>query len=135
MTITKNSFYSQPALDRQERTVKMKLEDLRNKLIVVAGGGYFGTKAAIFSKDMHARVVVVDNRVDCKASKFVDKIVEEVDIHESLNIKPSSATLFVCDAVDFLVRLMKIAKPDFIAPLYQGILRGRWLRSGLKTKV
>lgn len=112
----------------------MKLENLGNKLIVVAGGGYFGTKAAIFGKDVHARVVVVDNRVDCKASKFVDKTVEEMDTHRSLNTRPGSAILFVCDAVEFLVRLMKIAEPSFIVPAIPGNLAGRVVKGWLEKE-
>ena len=38
----------------------MKSENLKNKLFVVAGGGYFGAKAVMFGKDVYAKVVVVD---------------------------------------------------------------------------
>lgn len=116
----------------EKDALKMKsVGDLKNRLVVVAGGGYFGTKAVIFSKDKCARVVVIDNKIDCEASRLVDKIVKEEDIREVLNIKAGSATLFVCDAVGLLVSLMGVTAPDYIVPAIPGNLAGkvvkRWL--------
>lgn len=112
--------------------LKMKLEFLKNKLIVVAGGGFFGTKAVMFGKDVHARVGVIDNRIDCEASKFVDEIIKEEDIQRILDIEAGSATLFVCDAVDFLVHLLGIAAPDFIFPAIPGNLSGKLIKRQLE---
>lgn len=110
----------------------MKLGNLKNKLIVVAGGGYFGTKAVMLGKEMHARVGVIDNKIDCEASKFVDEIVKEEDIQRALNIEAGSATLFLCDAVEFLVRLLRITTPDFIFPAMPGNLAGKVIKRQLE---
>ncbi len=112
----------------------MKLECLRDKLIVVAGGGFFGTKAVRLGKDINARVGVIDNRIDCEASKFVDEIIEKEDIQRTLDIDAGSATLFVCDAVDFLVRLLGITTPDFIFPAMPGNLSGKLIKRQLECE-
>ena len=113
----------------------MKLvEDLKNKLTVVAGGGYFGTKAVIFAKDKCARVVVIDDKNDCEASRFVDEILEEEDIRRALNVKVGSVALFVCDAVELLVRLMGITAPDYIVPAIPGNLAGKVVKRWLEYK-
>lgn len=112
----------------------MKLENLENKLFVVAGGGYFGAKALIFAKDMHAKVIVIDNKSDCEASSFVDEIVKEDNVARALNVKPSSATLFVHDAVELLVRLVGIKTPDYIVPAIPGNLAARVVKSWLECK-
>jgi len=112
----------------------MGSEDLRNKLVVVAGGGYFGTKAVRLAKDMGGRVVAIDSRVDCEASKFVDGIVEGEDLHGILNVRAGSATLFVFDAVEFLSRLMKATVPDYIAPSVPGHLAGKFVKNWLERE-
>ncbi|MCZ2807768.1 MAG: hypothetical protein O2V44_00275 [Candidatus Bathyarchaeota archaeon] len=112
----------------------MKLEYLKNKLIVVAGGGYFGTKALMFGKDVHARVGVIDNRIDCEASRFVDEIIKEEDIRRVIDIEPGSSTLFISDAVDFLVRLLEVRTPDFIFPAMPGNLAGKLIKRQLECE-
>jgi len=107
---------------------------LENRLIVVAGGGYFGTKAVKFAKEMGGRVVVVDSRIDCEASKFVDEIVEGGDPCQVLNVRAGSATLSVFDAVEFLSRLMKVTVPDYIAPAVPGHLAGKVVKSWLERE-
>lgn len=119
--------------------LKLKPESFRDKLVLIAGGGYFGTKAVRLTKDAHANVVVVDNKIDCEASKFVDKIIKERDIHKTSDIMAGSAALFVCDAVEFIVRLMMIKSPDYIIPAMHGHFAGklvkRWLEyEGLEVK-
>jgi len=112
----------------------MKLENLKNKLIVVAGGGHFGAKAVTFAKDMYSRVVVIDNKLDCEASRFVEEIVKEGHIRRALNIEAGSATLFVYDAVEFLVNLLGITAPDYIVPTIPGNLAGKVVKRWLECK-
>jgi|GEM_PF-583727 hypothetical protein len=112
----------------------MESEDLKNKLVVVAGGGYFGTKAVRLAKDMGGKVVVIDSRVDCEASKFVDRIVKGEDLHGTLNVGAGSATLFVCDAVEFLSHIMKVTVPDYIVPSVPGHLAGKLVKNWLERE-
>jgi len=112
----------------------MKSENLKNKLFVVAGGGYFGAKAVMFGKDVHAKVVVVDERFDCEASSFVEAIVREGSIAKAVSVKPGYATLFVYDAVEFLVRLVGIRSPDYIVPAIPGNLAAKVVKRWLEHK-
>jgi len=114
--------------------VQRWLKELKNRLIVVAGGGYFGTKAVKFVKGMGGRVVVVDSRIDCEARKSVDEIVEGGDPHQALKVGAGSATLFVFDAVEFLSRLLKATVPDYIAPAVPGHLAGKVVKSWLEQE-
>jgi len=112
----------------------MESEDLKNKLVVVAGGGYFGTKAVRVARGMGGRVVAIDSRIDCEASKFVDGIVEGEDLHGALNVRAGSATLFVCDAVEFLSHIMKATVPDYIVPSVPGHLAGKLVKNWLERE-
>ena len=113
---------------------KTELGELKNKLIVVAGGGYFGTKAVRLAKDVGGRVVAIDSRIDCEASKFVDEIVEGEDLRGALNVRAGSATLYVCDAVEFLFRLMRATVPDYIVPSIPGHLAGKLVKNWLERE-
>jgi len=113
---------------------KLKLENLEDKLFVVAGGGCFGAKAVMFAKDVHAKVVVVDDRFDCEASNFVEKIVRGGGIAKALSVKPGYATLFVQDAVEFLVRLVGTKAPDYIVPAIPGNLAAKVVKRWLEHK-
>jgi len=114
--------------------LKLKPENFQNKLVLIAGGGYFGTKAVILAKDVNARVVVVDNKIDCEASEFVDEIIRETDVHKTSDVKAGSAALFVCDAVEFSVRLMMITSPDYIVPAMHGHFAGKLVKKWLECK-
>lgn len=113
---------------------KLKPENFQDKLVMIAGGGYFGTKAVILAKDVHAKVVVVDNKIDCKASEFVDEIITETDIHKTSDVKAGSAALFVCDAVEFIIRLMMITPPDYIVPAMHGHFAGKLVKKWLECE-
>lgn len=114
--------------------LEMGSGELTNKLIVVAGGGYFGTRAVRFAKEMGGRVVAVDSRIDCEASKFVDEIVEGENLRGALKVRAGSATLFVFDAVEFLSLLLKVTVPDYIAPAVPGHLAGKVVKSWLEQE-
>lgn len=113
---------------------KLNLENFDDKLVLIAGGGHFGTKAVILAKDVHAKVVVVDNKIDCEASKFVDKIIKGRYIHKISDVKADSAALFVSDAVEFVVRLMMIKSPDYIVPAMQGHFAGKLVKKWLECE-
>jgi hypothetical protein len=113
---------------------KLKPENFRDKLVLIAGGGYFGTKAVIIAKDVHSKVVVVDNKIDCRASELVDKIITETDVHKISDMKAGSAALFVCDAVEFIVRLMMITSPDYIVPAMHGHFAGKLVKKWLECE-
>jgi hypothetical protein len=116
----------------RDHGVQKLLKELKNSLVVVAGGGYFGTKAVRLAKEMGGRVLVVDSRIDCEASKFVDEIVEGWDPRRILTVRAGSATLFVFDAVEFLSSLMKTTLPDYIAPAVPGHLAGKLVKNWLE---
>ncbi|MCP8305017.1 MAG: hypothetical protein H3Z50_06090 [archaeon] len=103
----------------------------KDKLILIAGGGHFGTEAMISAKASSARVILVDNIYDCKASRFVDERVKGSDIDEALRVRSDRAKFFLCDAVEFLTNFMRRATPDYIVPAIPGHLAGevvkRWL--------
>jgi len=114
--------------------LKLKPENFQNKLVLIAGGGYFGTQAVIIAKDVNAKVVVVDNKIDCEASEFVDEIIREPDVHKTSDVKAGSAALFVCDAVEFIVRLMMITAPEYIVPAMQGHFAGKLVKKWLECE-
>jgi hypothetical protein len=106
--------------------------ELRNKLIVIAGGGYFGSKAVRFAKEKGGRVVVIDNKIDCKAKKMVDEVVKGGDPSQVLSVEAGIAKLFVYDAVEFLCSLLKITVPDYIAPAMPGHLAAKVVKNWLE---
>ena len=108
------------------------MKELKDRLIVVAGGGYFGTKAVKYTKGMVARVAVVDSKIDCEVRKSVDNIVKDGDPSQVLNVRAGSSTLFVFDAVEFLSVLMKDTVPDYIAPAVPGHLAAKVVKSWLE---
>lgn len=110
------------------------MSEFRNKLIVIAGGGKFGARAAITSKKLLARTILVDKIPDCKASRLADEKVEGVGLERVLTVKPGNVTFFVCDAVEFLTNCLEAITPDYIVPAVPGNLTGlvvkRWLEKG-----
>ncbi|MCP8310627.1 MAG: hypothetical protein L6N94_03920 [Candidatus Methylarchaceae archaeon HK01M] len=103
----------------------------KDKLILIAGGGHFGTEAMISVRASSARVILVDNMHDCKASRFIDERIKVSNIDEALRIRSDRVIFFLCDAVEFLMNFMKKATPDYIVPAIPGHLAGevvkRWL--------
>ncbi|UCG66422.1 MAG: hypothetical protein JSW12_05185 [Deltaproteobacteria bacterium] len=112
----------------------MKPENFQNKVVLIAGGGYFGSQAVIISKDVNAKVVVIDNKIDCEASVFIDEIIRETNVQKTSDVKAGAAALFVCDAVEFTVRLMMMASPDYIVPAMQGHFAGKLVKKWLECE-
>ncbi|MEM3077927.1 MAG: hypothetical protein QXR38_00300 [Nitrososphaerales archaeon] len=113
---------------------------LKDKLIVIAGGGYFGTEALISAKESLAKIILLDGFANCKASEFADEIIEGIDLDKAMDVKANSAKFFICDAVKFLTDFLKKVTPDYIVPAIPGNLTGklvmRWLEDkGFKIKV
>ena len=113
---------------------------LKDKLIVIAGGGYFGTEALISAKESLAKIILIDEIPDCKANKFADERLNGIDLDKAINAKANYVKFFVCDAVRFLADFLKRATPDYIAPAIPGHLAGKlvkkWLEDeGFKIKV
>ncbi|NWG10120.1 MAG: hypothetical protein HXX80_07460 [Nitrososphaerales archaeon] len=111
-----------------------------DKLVVIAGGGYFGTEAVTSLKGSKARIILLDIMPDCKAGKFADERINGMDIDKALRAKANSVTFFICDVVEFLVGFLKKATPDYIVPAVPGHFVGklvkRWLEDrGLKVVV
>ncbi|MEM3382464.1 MAG: hypothetical protein QXL52_05325 [Nitrososphaerales archaeon] len=113
---------------------------LKDKLIVIAGGGYFGTEALISAKESFAKIILLDEFPDCKASKFVEEIIDGIDLEKAMDVKASYAKFFICDAVKFLIDFLRKTTPDYIVPAIPGNLTGKlvmmWLENrGFKIKV
>ncbi|MEM3538624.1 MAG: hypothetical protein QXM29_02455 [Nitrososphaerales archaeon] len=106
---------------------------LKDKLIVIAGGGYFGTEAIISAKESFAKIILLDKFPNCKASKLADEIFNGIDLDEAINVKANKAKFFICDAVKFLIDFLKKTTPDYIVPAIPGNLTGklvvRWLEN------
>jgi len=107
---------------------------LRDRLIVIAGGGYFGTEALISAKESLAKIILIDEIPDCKASKFADERVNGIDLDKAISVKANDVKFFVCDAVEFLKDFLKRATPDYIAPAIPGHLAGRLVKRWLEDK-
>jgi len=107
--------------------------DVNNRLVMVAGGGHFGTNAVKYAKGMQAKVAVCDQEINCKAGKLVDNVSSE-GIEGALNIKPGSATLFLGDAVEQLVHLLEIEIPYCIVPSVPWHLAGKFLTKWLEKR-
>ena len=106
---------------------------LEGRLMVVAGGGHFGVRAAKHAKESHARVAIVDINPKCAAAEYADRTLWA---HEkrALDIPKGSAVLFIQDAVDFILDLLRLTTPDYIVPAVPGHLAGRVVEKCLKSK-
>ncbi|MCP8315315.1 MAG: hypothetical protein H3Z52_07475 [archaeon] len=107
---------------------------LKDKLIVIAGGGYFGTEALISAKESLAKIILIDGFPDCKASKFADEIVRGIDLDKAMNVKANSVEFFICDAVEFLKDFLKKVTPDYIVPAIPGHFVGKLVKKWLEDK-
>lgn len=112
----------------------MTQNTLRDKLVVIAGGGYFGTEALISAKESFAKIILLDVFPDCKASGLVDEIINGIDLGEALNVKANEAKLFICDAIRFLVDFLKKVIPDYIVPAVPGNLTGKLVMTWLEDQ-
>jgi hypothetical protein len=118
----------------------MSNTSFKDKLIVIAGGGYFGTEALISAKESFAKIILLDEFPDCKASKFADEIVKGIDLNKAMEVKANNVKFFICDAVRFLTDFLRKVTPDYIVPAIPGNLTGklvmRWLEDqGFKIRV
>jgi hypothetical protein len=107
---------------------------LRGGLVVVAGGGFFGTKAVRFAKEAGNRVIVVDNVAECDARRYVVEVLGGGQIDEAVMVKAGSAVLVISDAVEFLSNLMEVAVPDCIVPSVPGHLAGKLIKHWLERR-
>lgn len=112
---------------------------IEGRLVIVAGGGHFGAKAAEYAKGAGARVVILDTDPDCAASWFANWTFKTFEDGTLFDLRGGSAALFVQDAVDSILALLRSMTPDYIAPAVPGHLAGwvveRWLRGrGLEVK-
>lgn len=112
---------------------------LEGRLVIVAGGGHFGAKAAEYAKGAGARVVILDTDPDCAAAWFANWTFRTFENGTLFDLRGGTAALFVQDAVDSVLMLLQTMTPDYIAPAVPGHLAGwvveRWLKSrGLKAK-
>ena len=101
-------------------------------MVVVAGGGHFGSKAAKYAKESGARVAIVDLDPHCAAAAFADSILGGYG-KGALDTE-GSAVLFVQDAVDFLLDLLRSTTPGYIVPAVPGHLAAWVVERWLKTK-
>lgn len=104
---------------------------LEGRLMVIAGGGHFGARAAKYAKESGARVAIVDLDPHCAAADYADRTLAA---YENGALETGgSAVLFVQDAVGFLLDLLRLTTPDYIVPAVPGHLAGwaveRWLKS------
>ncbi len=107
---------------------------LKDKLIVIAGGGHFGTEALISAKESLAKIILIDEIPDCRASKYADERVNGIDLEKAINVRANNVKFFVCDAVGFLADFLKKATPDYIAPAIPGHLAGKLVKKWLEDK-
>ena len=84
-------------------------ESMRNKTVLVIGGGKYGLQACRHLKEQMARVILVDNNPDCLAHKIV-----------------SREDFIVKDAKEAWELALSI-KPEFTVPTHPGHTFGIWL--------
>jgi hypothetical protein len=105
---------------------------LRGRLVVVAGGGHFGARAARYAKESRARVMIVDTDPHCAAADQADRTLHALE-KEALEIGSGSAVFIVQNAVELMLSLLRLKTPDYIAPAVPGHFAGwvveRWLKS------
>jgi hypothetical protein len=85
---------------------------VKGKLVLVMGGGKFGTNALRYLKDEGAKVLVVDLNPDCSARSEVNVLAADCNGLDSL--EESQAAFLVGDAVDFLLSLLETKVPDMV---------------------
>ncbi len=90
---------------------------LKNKTVLIFGGGRYGTKAVKFAKKRNVRrVIVVDNNSYCSARKFL------------------STDEFIPMRKSGILNLIMEIKPDFIIPAMPGHTAGRLFREVFNLK-
>lgn len=103
-------------------------------MIFVAGGGVYGSKALISLKSS-GRILVADIDKGCRASRYVDCIVYDLDELIKIESKCSTA-LLVSDAAETLVRLFKAGiVPSLIIPATPMHLAGKVLELYLVSRM
>ena len=101
------------------------------ELVICLGGGYWGAKGARIAKDNKASAIVIDKDPDCAVREVADTIITEQDLAK-LNIE--GVVLYVGDAVEALLRVLKITTPAWIIPTTPGGFAGRLVERWLATK-
>jgi len=104
--------------------------DVVKKLVFVAGGGRFGSYATKYFRDVGMAVIVADVDRGCRASHYVDKIVENVSIP-----REGEAYLVIGDAPKVLLDMYRLGiVPDIVIPTVPGHLMGKFFKFYLEEK-
>lgn len=101
----------------------MDESELNGRSVLIAGGGFFGTRAAEFAKRCAAKVVVVDPDPSCRARGLCELDSTSIDILE--RVEPGKAAFHRGEAVDFILRSLDQRLPDLIIPSIPGHMVGR----------
>ena len=91
---------------------------LRDKRVLVMGGGRFGANALEYLTANNAQVLVTDLNPDCTASSKVD--VEAADLGALNSLANGQSALLVGDAVDSLLVLLETTVPDLVVTAIPG---------------
>ncbi len=91
---------------------------VRGKLVLVMGGGKFGTHALKHLKAKGAKVLIVDLNPDCMANSEVDFQAADFGVSDSLG--DGQAAFLVGDAVDLLEALLETKVPDMVVTAIPG---------------
>lgn len=91
---------------------------LKEKLVLVMGGGKFGTNALRYLTEMDAKVLVVDINPDCLAHSEVNFVSDQVDVFDSL--VGGQSALIIGDAVEILLGVLKRHDLDLLVTAIQG---------------
>lgn len=104
--------------------------DIVKKLVFVAGGGRFGSYAVKYCRDVGMAIIVADVNKSCRASRYVDKIVENISIP-----REGDAYLVIGDAPRVLLNMYRLGiVPDIVIPTVPGHLMGKFFKFYLEEK-
>ena len=77
----------------------------RGDLVIVVGGGRFGSQATEIARNQGAHSVVIDSNLNCKARELVDRVVS----HAVKATEMRGTTLMLADdAADAFMAILKI---------------------------
>ncbi len=114
------------------RTSKNQIfPNLEGNIIVVIGGGHFGSKAATFTKKKRARTIIIDKNPQCEAMFVADIIDKHFEAENFQNIKEGEVVLVVNEGIRFLIDIFSFVIPDWVVPAIPihmaGLLVKKWL--------
>jgi len=91
---------------------------MKNRFLLIAGGGKFGKKAIKFAKKNNYNAVIIDNNPNCLASKYISKRFKDLpELIEYYNQHQKKEILFLESDISIINKILKEIKFFWFIPV------------------